>query len=189
MAVWFPWYAWVYGFTNFLSLCDLAAILTCIGLWTGSALLISSQAISSLVIDLVWDLDVLSRLVTGRHWIGGTEYMWDPQWALGLRLLSLFHAVWPLVLLWGVRRTGYDRRGLPLQCAIAGVVMILSRLAGPEANLNFSWRDPLLHGSFGAAPLHLAITFVGLVLIAYLPTHALLVNRSRRPNQPDTHST
>ncbi|MFL5373599.1 MAG: hypothetical protein ACJ78T_06385, partial [Myxococcales bacterium] len=48
LLVWMPVYASVWGFANFLHLCDVAVILTCAGLWTGSALLLSSQAVSSL---------------------------------------------------------------------------------------------------------------------------------------------
>ena len=99
-----------YGLANFLQLCDVAVILTCWGLWRGSSLLLSSQALSSLVVDVAWDLDFLWRLVWGRHLIGGTEYMWDARYPLAVRALSLFHVVWPALLVWAVRRAGYDRR-------------------------------------------------------------------------------
>ena len=77
LILWFAayWHAW--GPANFLHLCDIAVILTCIGLYINSALLISSQAVSSVLIDIVWTLDVAARLVFGRHLIGGTEYLFD----------------------------------------------------------------------------------------------------------------
>ena len=65
-------YGWAYGAANFIRLCDVAVIVTCLGIMTGSALLVSSQAVSSLVVDLAWDLDLLGRLLLGRHLIGGT---------------------------------------------------------------------------------------------------------------------
>src|SRR3954464_5809414 len=58
MLVWAPVHASVWGFRNFLHLCDIAVILTCAGLWSGSALLLSSQALFSIGAALFWDLDV-----------------------------------------------------------------------------------------------------------------------------------
>ena len=102
LVLWFAayWHAW--GPANFLHLCDIAVILTCIGLYTNSALLISSQAVSSVLIDLVWTLDVAARLIFGRHLIGGTEYLFDATTPLWARLLSLFHIILPIILLWSL---------------------------------------------------------------------------------------
>ena len=134
-----------------------------------------SQAVSSLVVDAAWVLDVLSRLVTGEHVIGGTEYMWDGRFPLWLRLLSLFHVVWPPLLVWAVRRTGYDPRGLLLQAALAAVLLVAARLVSvPEENLNFAWRDPFLKRQLGPVPVHLAAILAGLVGLVYWPTHLVL---------------
>src|SRR6266705_343473 len=48
MTVWLPAYARVWGWSNFLHVCDVAVILTCAGLIFDSPLLLSSQAVSSL---------------------------------------------------------------------------------------------------------------------------------------------
>lgn len=172
--MWFPSYAVGWGPVNFLNLCDLAVILTCLGLWRGSALLLSSQAVSSLVVDLLWTLDVGWRLVLGRRLIGGTDYLWDARWPVVLRLASLFHVVWPVLLLWSLRRVGYDRRGLALQSAIAAVALVAAQLADPAANIDYARRAPLLDRPFGPPPVHVGLTLVGLVGAFYLPTHLLL---------------
>jgi hypothetical protein len=164
-----------YGPANFLQLCDVAVILTCWGLWRGSSLLLSSQALSSLVVDLVWDLDFLWRLVLGRHLIGGTEYMWDPRWPLGVRALSLFHVVWPVLLVWAVRRVGYDRRAWLVQSLLALVVLVASRFVLPQSNLNFAQTDPFFHRQHGPAPVHVALTWLVLITVVYWPTHRLLM--------------
>ena len=174
LAVWFPTYAVVWGFGNFVQLCDLAVFLTVAGVWTGSALLLSSQAVGSLVINSIWVLDIASRLITGHHLIGGTEYMLDAQYPLWIRLLSLYHVVVPVVLLWAVRRTGYHPRGWQLQAAISVPVLIVSRLLGPAKNVNFAHVDPILHISFQPAALHLAIILSCLIAIIYWPTHQIL---------------
>jgi hypothetical protein len=173
LAAWFAayWHAW--GPANFLHLCDIAVILTCIGLYTNNALLISSQAVSSVLIDIVWTLDVAARLFFGRQLIGGTEYLFDSTTPLGARLLSLFHIILPFILLWSLSRLGYDRRAWKLQSAILLPVLIASRFVTPGQNLNFAVKDPFLHRSYGPAPTHLAITFLFLVFVVYFPTHML----------------
>jgi hypothetical protein len=167
-------YGWIYGAENFIRLCDVAVIVTCIGIMTGRALLVSSQAVSSLVVDLAWNLDLLWRLLSGRHLIGGTEYMWDERYPLWVRLMSLFHVVWPPLLFVVLRRLGYDPRGLLLQCGIAAVVLVASRFILPGENLNFAHRDPFFHRSWGPAPVHLGLTYAVLVGAVYWPTHVVL---------------
>ena len=75
LAVSVPSYAVYWGWANFLHLCDVGVFLACLGFAYNNALLLSSQAVSSLVGDLVWCLDVGWRWFVGRHLTGGTEYM------------------------------------------------------------------------------------------------------------------
>jgi hypothetical protein len=174
LAVWLPAYVYVWGWINLLNLCDIAVILTCAGLWRGSSLLLSSQAVSSIPVDALWCVDLAWRLVWGRHLIGGTEYMWDPQYPLAVRLLSLFHFFWPVLLIWALRRVGYDRRGVKLQAAIAVVAMTIARWTPPERNINFAHRDAIYHRAWGPAPAHVALMLGVLLGVLYLPTHLAL---------------
>jgi hypothetical protein len=185
IAVWFPayWHAW--GLANFLHLCDLAVIVTCIGLWTGNRLLLSSQAISSLLVDLVWAIDAAWKIVVKHHLIGGTEYLFDAHVAMWIRLLSLFHVVLPPLLLWVLWRTGYDRRAWSLQSAIALVVFVASRFTNPATNINFAYRDPFWHRSWGPGPVHVAASVLFMAMVVYLPTHQLLC-RLYRPSRAGT---
>ncbi|MBI2923486.1 MAG: membrane-associated protein [Planctomycetes bacterium] len=174
-AIWAPFYWREYGWRNFLQLCDIAVFLTLAGLWRGNALLLSSQAVGAMVVDILWAVDFFGRAFTGRHPIGGTDYMFMDSIPLFVRALSLFHIVWPLLLLWAIRRSGYDRRGWILQAAIAGAVLLVSRLGPhPSYNVNFAWKAPFIDAPVGPAPVHLAACLLGLVLGAYLPTHVLL---------------
>jgi hypothetical protein len=173
LLAWGTSYAWVWGWANFLHLCDIAVILTCVGFWRGSRLLISMQAVSAVVPALFWDMDFAWRLLTGKHLMGGTEYMWDARFPLGVRLLSLFHVVWPVLLIWALARMKYDKRALRFQTALAVVVLVVSRCMQPEANLNFAWRDPFWHRSLGPAWLHLTITASALAFFVYWPSHCL----------------
>jgi hypothetical protein len=184
LAVWIPSYTATWGWRNFLQLCDIAVIITAVGLWRGSSLLLSSQALSSLVVDALWTIDAGGRLLTGHHLIGGTAYMWDASFPLPVRLLSLFHVFWPVLLLWSLTKVGYDRRALALQTAIAAVALVLTRIVGdPAKNANFAFRDPFTGSSLGPAPVHLALSVAVLALVAYLPSHLLFSRLYRRRRQ------
>lgn len=181
LAVYLPSYTLAYGVTNFLFLCNLGVMVTAVALVAGSRLWLSSQAVAAPVIGLAWGLDAGSRLLLGAHLFGGTEYMWDPQYPLFTRLLSLYHVAWPLLVLWCVRRAGYDRRGWPLQTAIAAAALIVARSAtGPEENVNFAFRDPFWNLQLGPAPLHLALVLAALAGLAYGATHLLLLRLAPR---------
>jgi hypothetical protein len=174
LCVWLTIYLKFWGPTTFFFLCDIAVILTCVGLFTGNALLLSSQAVSSLVIDTAWMLDIATKLIFNRHLIGGTDYFFDPNYPLWVRLFSLFHVVMPFVLIYAVRRTGYDRRALSLQFVIATVTMIASRFADPYKNINFVFADPIVHRQWGPVPIHVFAMLAGLTIVIYTPTHAVL---------------
>jgi hypothetical protein len=181
MVVWLPTYFRVWGWANLLHLCDVAVILSFIGIWSANPLLLSSQAVSALAAGLFWILDVGWRLTTGRFLIGGTDYMWDVRYPLWVRLLSSFHVGLPLVLLWTLRRIGYDRRALGLQAAIAAVLLIVSRFLPAELNMNYAYRDPVFLRAWGPAPVHLAAAFMVIVGLVYWPTHLLLSWLFRTP--------
>ena len=181
MAVWFPAYFHFWGWANLLHLCDVAVILSFIGIWWANPLLLSSQAVSSMAAGLFWILDVGWRLTTRRYLIGGTDYMWDARYPLWVRLLSSFHVGLPLILLWTLRRVGYDRRALGLQAAIVAVLLIVARFLSVEINMNYAYRDPVFNRAWGPAPVHLAATFIIIVGLVYWPTHLLLSWLFRAP--------
>ncbi|HKS82065.1 MAG TPA: hypothetical protein VJR23_11235 [Candidatus Acidoferrales bacterium] len=174
LVFWLGVYWRYWGLANFLHLCDVAVILTCLGLWTSSALLISSQAVASLLIDLAWLTDAGWTVVTRHHLIGGTEYIFDASYPLWLRLLSLFHVVLPIVLLSALHHSGYDRRAWALESGIALVLYSATRFTSPEQNIGFAFTDPFFHHSWKPAPLHVALTVLFLMFVVFLPTHLLL---------------
>lgn len=174
LALWFTVYWRAWGPLNFLHFCDIAEILACIGFVADNALLISSQAVASLFVDAAWAVDAGWTVVFGHHLIGGTEYLFDPSHALWVRLLSLFHLALPVLLLWALHRLGYDRRGFPLQLAIALPAFIASRFAPAAQNINYAFTDPFFHRSSGAAPVHILVAFLFMLVVVYLPTHLIL---------------
>jgi len=174
LLVWLPCNVWVWGWQNMMHLCDIGLVLACLGMWWRLPLLVSSQALTALLVGALWGLDILWRLVLGHHLIGGTEYMWDVHYPLWIRLQSTFHLVLPAILLWTLRILGYDRRALALQSVIAGALLIFSRCLSPELNMNYAFQDPLFHRAWGPPPVHLAVILVGCVVIFLWPTHLIL---------------
>src|SRR5262250_750661 len=79
-TLWFPIYWRTWGAANFVHLCDVAVILTCIGMWTNSALLISSQAVGAVMVDTVWAIDAASRIFLRRALFPGNDYLTDPHY-------------------------------------------------------------------------------------------------------------
>jgi len=174
LVIWIPAYWRAWGWQNFLHLCDIAVILSCAGMILGSRLLISSQALATLLPGVVWCVDAGWRVFFGHHLVGGTEYLWNPSVPLWVRLLSLFHIGLPILLVAVCARIGYDRRALALQSAITASVIVISRWMGPAANLNSAFVDPVFQRALGPAPIHLTIIFAGTALLFYLPAHLFL---------------
>jgi len=144
LMVWAPVYWRQYGAQNFLFFCDLGNVLIGIGLWLESPLIFSWVASGLLLFQTIFTVDFAGALLTGRHIVGGTEYMFDPGLPLTIRLLSLFHVVTPPLLLWAIWRLGYDRRGWKLQTLTAWIVVPINYFWRPEQDVNWA-RGPFFH--------------------------------------------
>ncbi len=175
MAVWIPVYWLGNGPANFLWLCDIANFALWLALLTGSALLISAQAVGVLGVQIVWCVDYLTRLVAGFHPVGGTEYMFDASRPLFLRGLSLFHLATPPLLIYLLRRLGYDRRGWLLETSLVLVLLPATYLLTDPAD-NINWLDaPFGVPQTWLPPLAwLGVTLAAYPLVLFLPTHLAL---------------
>jgi len=175
LVVFLPSY-WIYhGPQNLLWLCDAANIILLFALWRESALLMSSQACGVVLVQLVWTLDLLFRLLFGFHLVGGTEYMFDSSLALWLRFMSLFHVFVPLLLLWGLSRLGYDRRGWKLETLVAWLLLPLTFLfADPALNINWLWQPFGLPQTLLPPALFLLLMMLLYPLVLFYPSHRVL---------------
>jgi hypothetical protein len=168
------WYD-AYGAWHFLFLCNLGVLLTVVGLVFDKPLLLSSQAVAAPGIAALWIVDAGWRALTGAHLHGGTAYMWDPAIPALVRTLSLYHLAWPCVLAWCLHRAGHDRRGFPLQVAIATVVTAIGLWLAPAAeNLNYVIAAPGAAGPHPQPLRHAVSNLVILVVAIYAPTELLL---------------
>jgi hypothetical protein len=186
VAVWVPVYWKQYGTQNFLYFCDLGNLFVLAALWLESRLLFSWQAAGLLVFQTLYILDLGGALLTGRHFIGGTEYLFDPHLSLFVRGLSLFHVVMPALLLWAIAQLGYDRRGWKYQTLLTWIIVPLNYFWRPQFDVN--WARGLFLRQQHSVPglVYLTAYLVVVPLAVYWPTHQLLQWWSSRlplPNQ------
>lgn len=185
LAVLIPVYWINYGPTNFLYFCDVALLLTLVGVWRESALLISLPAVGILLPQALWCADFVVEMSGGKL-TGMTGYMFDENRSLFLRGLSLFHGWLPFMLFYLVKRLGYDKRAFWGWSAICVVLCLVSYyllppagaiLPNPKAPTNVNYvfgmddtkPQDLLH------PLaYLGAWISALVGIVFIPTHFAL---------------
>lgn len=183
MAVLIPVYWYYYGPTNFLYFCDVALILTLVGIWIESPLLISMCAVGILVSQAVWVADFIGNLF-GVPLVGLTDYMFEAHRSLFLRGLSLFHGWLPFLLGYLVWRLGYDRRALLAWTGLAWVLILICFFFMPPpnpnpgltpVNINYVWGFSDHAPQTWVHPLvWLAGLTVGLPLLVFAPVHFLL---------------
>jgi hypothetical protein len=174
VLAWIPVYWRQYGLQNFLFFCDLGNIFIAAGLWLESPLIFSWEATGLLFFQTLYTIDLAGALMTGRHCIGGTEFMFDPHVALWIRLLSLFHVVTPPLLLWAIWRLGYDGRGWRYQTLTAWIVVPINYFWRPEYDVNWA-RGPFSHEQHVIPGLAYLLGYLIVVpAVVYYPTHRFL---------------
>ncbi len=183
MAVLIPTYWMNYGPSNFLYFCDVALIVTLIGMWREDALLISMPAVGILAPQVLWVADYVGNLM-GFGLTGMTDYMFDADKSRFLRGLSLFHGWLPFLLVFLVWRLGYDRRAFKAWTCLAWGLLLVCYLFMPApianpgntpVNINY------VYGMSDTAPqtwmprqLWLLALMVGMPLLMFAPVHVLL---------------
>jgi hypothetical protein len=183
MAVLVPVYWHYYGPTNFLYFCDVALLLTLIAIWPENALLISTCAVGILLPQAIWVFDFLMN-AAGISLTGMTDYMFDANRSLFLRLLSLFHGWLPFLLLYLVWKLGYDRRAFWSWTAIAWILLPTCFFLMPPpvphpgltpVNINYVWGMSDNAAQTWAPPyVWFSALMIGLPLLVFAPAHLLL---------------
>ncbi len=173
LLVWAPVYWRTYGAQNFLYFCDAGNILIAIALWTESALLFTWQAVGLLVFQTLYAVDLLGAWLSGRHLIGGTEFMFEQKIPLLVRLLSLFHIVTPPLLLWAVKKLGYDPRGWKVQTLMTWILVPINYFWRPEYNVNWA-RGPGHEQHVLPGVVYLIGYLIVAPAVVYYPTHRVL---------------
>lgn len=173
LLVWAPVYWKQYGAQNFLFFCDLGNVLIAIALWSESSLMLSWQAVSLLVFQSLYAVDLIGAFLSGHHVTGGTEYMFDPRISLLVRLLGLYHLIVPPLLLWAVRRLGFDRNAWKAATLELWIVVPINFLWRPQYNVNFARGIGHQQHTLPAS-LYLLAYLIVVPMVIYWPTQKLL---------------
>jgi hypothetical protein len=163
-----------YGWKNFLWMSDIALFGSTVALWWPNRLLCSVETVSVLVLEIIWGIDVLLRLMLGPRFAVLSKYMFRRDIPLWIRLLSLFHIWLPWLLLWQVLQQGYDPRALAVQTAVWWVVVTACYfISTPEENINFTHGIGNLPQRLGRVG-YLILLLLFVPVCVYVPTHFFL---------------
>ncbi|HEY3852776.1 MAG TPA: hypothetical protein VGO67_00115 [Verrucomicrobiae bacterium] len=185
LVILIPIYLRTYGPTNFLWFCDTALILTVVGMWMESQLLISMCSVGILVPQALWLIDFGIHFF-GIHILGLANYMFDSKISIFTRGLSLFHGWLPFLLVWLLRRLGYDSRAFFAWGSLATCLILICYLFTPPAGAALA--DPNIpvninniYGFNDQRPqqwinqnAYVALWTSALWLLIFLPTHLIL---------------
>lgn len=181
-----PYYWVTYTPWNFLYFCDVALLMTLVGLWTESSLLVSMPTVGIALAQMLWVVDFLCRLAAGVYVTGMTSYMFNANIPIAVRGLSSFHGWLPFALLWLVWRLGYDRRAFGMQAALAIALLLVCYFIAPAppppaehpnwaVNINYVYGLDDRHPQTIMAPSRWLLLLMAVIVAAlYVPTHLLL---------------
>jgi hypothetical protein len=160
--------------------CNVALLVTWVGLWLESRLLVSMAALGILWWQLLWVVDFSVHLATGLSLMGMSTYMFSDKFSVFSRALSLYHFWLPFVLIWALFRLRYDPRALVPQTLLAWTVfglsaLLTSDLNGPAGNLNMIYGlSETTPQAWMSARLWVVFVMVAWPLTVYVPSHFAL---------------
>lgn len=169
-----PYYWTHYGWHNFLWLSDVALFLTAVALWRTSRLIISMMAIGVLPLEIFWNVDFFTRLLTGVEVGGIAHYMFDETLPLLLRGFSLFHVALPIIWITLLRRWGYDPHAFKAQTLVLWVTLIATYwFTRPDENINWVFAPSRMGWQWMPELAWLAAYMALVPALVHWPLHAL----------------
>jgi hypothetical protein len=158
MALMVPTYIAHYPLINFLNLCHVHLFLVLASFLTDKYLFVSMSAVGILVILFLWCFDFICETM-GTKFLGNTAYMYDEKRSLYMRSFSLFHVWFPFLLLYLIKKVGYDQRALYRELLLAKSICILSYYQVDLYNKNVNlMKDLGIFGLFLLCPITMFLT-------------------------------
>ena len=183
MALYIPVFLIGYGPQHFLWLSSVILILAFLATIFESRFLTSMAAVGGLVFESLWTLDFLFTaiaLMIGSSVTGFTDYMFDPNLSIWLRVIALFHLALLPLLIWLILRLGYDPRTWIVQVVFTWIIILVTWFfTNPSLNINFVFSYVKFeHLNMGAIPF-LIMLFVTVVVLVSGP-HLFLTSFHKR---------
>jgi hypothetical protein len=167
--------------------CDIAVLLTALGLLFRSRMLIMAQLTAIVFYHAVWNIDFWSILVFSKSPIGSASYMFYADLGLVEKSLSLFTHVFIIpVALFGVYILDAPQRAWLIQWAQTFLILLLTYfLTFPEENINRVFGLEII----GISPASINPIFYYALMIMlppfmiYLPTNKVIAMTVSRIHQ------
>jgi hypothetical protein len=182
LILWATLYIYFNHLRSFFWMCHIGNFVLAAALWLERPILFSWQAVSLLIAQILFTVDITAMMLFRAHVVGGTDYIFDENLPQLQRSLSFYHVIMPVLLIWALARLGYDRRAFLLQSATLWIVLPLCYWFGvPEDNVNWC------RGPFGAVQttidplLYLIVAMLLYPLALYLPSHIIFTLIFPRP--------
>lgn len=180
-----------YDARQLLWFCDVAVLMTALGLLFRSPLLVMAQLAAVVFYHSVWNIDFWLILILGYAPVGSTSYMFYSDLGLLEKSLSLFTHVFIVpVALFGVYNLGAPNRAWLLQWVQTSIIFLLTYLFTiPEENINRMFGVEII----GVSPasinpiLYYALMVTVPPFVVYLPTNrlmAMIISRCRLKSKP-----
>ena len=174
VALLIPVYLQYYGWQNFLWLSDIGLFLTVLALWFHSSLLMSMAVVGVMFTELVWCVDYFGELLFGYNLIDLSDYMFDSNYPMALRAISLFHVFVPIIWIWYLAKYGYDRRAFWYMSFLYWLVLAATYLfTDAAANINWVFVPHARSGMALSQSMWVAFLFAAFPLFIFLPSHFL----------------
>jgi hypothetical protein len=175
VAVLVPVYFKHWGPGNFLWFSDIALFGTLLALWIESSFLASMMTIAVLLPEVIWNVGLFGRLLTGKNTGSLSAYMFDSSKPLYVRALSLFHVFLPMLLVWLIHTLGYAAHAWMAQTLLAWIVLPMTYLlTDREENVNWVYGPTSKPQTVISERLYLLLVMLAFPLLVYLPTHLIL---------------
>ena len=176
-----PIYCYYYGPLNFLLFSDVGLFLTVLILWLNSSLINSMASVGILSLEIVWCLDFIGDLLrnlrlTNFDLVDGlSDYMFENNFPLPLRLMSLFHVVLPIAWIYYLYKWGYNRKGLiyfiPLYWADITLTYLLT---DPAKNTNWVFLAQTDKLTCLTQTQWLLVMYFVVPIVLFVPMHLIL---------------
>ena len=142
MLILIPAYWIGYGPANFLWGSDIILALAFLATVFESRFLASMAASGGFLFSVFWIIDFLFTLImilSGSALTGATIYVFNTETHIWLRILTLYHAALPPLLLWLIYRLGYSQKAWLLQVLLSWIAVLTAWfVTDPSRNINLA---------------------------------------------------
>lgn len=171
LLIMIPVYWYNYGVQNFLWLCDCGMIFTLIALLSHNTLTMSFIAVLGFMGELVWNIDFFAQLLWQHKGFNLATYMFDRQWSLPLRSLSLFHVFLPFIWIFYLHEFGYDPEAVYYAIPFYWInIITVYKFTSIQENINWVFLPQLNHWRMKPI-IWLLLLAVAYPLVVIIPTH------------------